>query len=307
MIVDFGSYPEKENVVFKDRFGIKLKLAKDNILTFAATSSADTNYIYAYDKNDVRIGKLTVNTYEKKIVNLTLVRVNEASVPNLNRIEKYLNQTYRCANVTFNLSEAEIQIPELTTFTHGGSNRTSVYNDDQKKVLSFYDSLMTENYYYLFFVDNVKNKYDSLGTAVAGYMPRGYNAGFIYDGGSERTISHEIGHGAFNLEHAFENSTNSGKTDNLMDYSEGVSLWHFQWDEIQDPTKIWLKWSKGEGEGEILKIDILNNEDLRKFELIISELKQINFFMTIYNLLDKSIDYYSVRDKELSLKNINNL
>ena len=92
-----------------------------------------------------------------------------------------------------------------------------------------------------------------------------------------------------------------------MDYSEGVSLWHFQWDEIQDPTKIWLKWSKGEGEGEILKIDILNNEDLRKFELIISELKQINFFMTIYNLLDKSIDYYSVRDKELSLKNINNL
>ena len=55
-----------------------------------------------------------------------------------------------------------------------------------------------------FFVDNVKNKYDSLGTAVAGYMPRGYNAGFIYDGGSERTISHELAYGDFTLKHTFE-------------------------------------------------------------------------------------------------------
>ena len=47
--------PTRAARTFKDRFGVKIKLAKDNILTFAATSSADTNYIYAYDKNDICI------------------------------------------------------------------------------------------------------------------------------------------------------------------------------------------------------------------------------------------------------------
>ncbi|MBR4264866.1 MAG: hypothetical protein IKQ46_02300 [Bacteroidales bacterium] len=30
-------------------------------------------------------------------------------------------------------------------------------------------------------------------TLVSGYMPRGYNAGFIYDGGSPHTNAHKIG------------------------------------------------------------------------------------------------------------------
>ncbi|MBR6176979.1 MAG: hypothetical protein IKQ70_03730 [Bacteroidales bacterium] len=36
---------------------------------------------------------------------------------------------------------------------------------------------------------------------------------------SERTIAHELGHGIVGLEHVFENSSNSGKTKNLMDCS----------------------------------------------------------------------------------------
>ena len=35
-----------------------------------------------------------------------------------------------------------------------------------------------------------------------------------------------------------------------MDYSEGEELWHFQWDEIQDPSRVWMKWNKDEEEGE---------------------------------------------------------
>ena len=69
------------------------------------------------------------------------------------------------------------------------------------------------------------------GTSVSGYMPRGYNCGFIYYGGSEHTVAHELGLGIVGLQHVFENSNNSGKTNNLMDYSTGDELWHFQWDQ----------------------------------------------------------------------------
>ncbi|MBR4266606.1 MAG: hypothetical protein IKQ46_11195 [Bacteroidales bacterium] len=48
VVVDFGSYPEKDSVIFKDKWGVKLKVSKGNILNFSGVTDADTNYIYAY-------------------------------------------------------------------------------------------------------------------------------------------------------------------------------------------------------------------------------------------------------------------
>ena len=141
-------------------------------------------------------------------------------------------------------------------FDQIGNGNLTVYNDDQKKVLQAYEKekKMKDGVFYLFFVDNVTDKKDGSGTPVSGYMPIGYNAGFIYDGGSPHTIAHELGHGIAGLEHVFENSSNSGKTKNLMDYASGEELWHFQWDQIQDQNRVWMKWNKDEGEGENVKI-----------------------------------------------------
>ena len=143
----------------------------------------------------------------------------------------------------------------LSSSSHGGSPWHSVYNDDQKRVLRAYNDSIKDGVYYLFFIDNVTDKKDGNGTMVSGYMPRGYNCGFVYDGGSPHTIAHELGHGIAGLERVFENSKSSGKTNNLMDYSLGEQLWHFQWDEIQDPSRVWMKWSKDESEGEWISIN----------------------------------------------------
>jgi hypothetical protein len=76
-------------------------------------------------------------------------------------------------------------------------------------------------------------------------MPFNQNFGFIFTdnpGASvERTIAHELGHGAFGLLHTFrtygnEPQLDSAKTDNLMDYADGTHLFKYQWDEIHEPV-----------------------------------------------------------------------
>lgn len=252
VIVDYGSYPDRDSVIFKDKYGVKLKVVDGNILSFTGVSKADTNYIYAY-RGDQKIGKLFLNTYQQKTYKVVFVRVNGAAKKlNAKEITKYLNKVYNQCAVSFEDSIDNITIGNLTSFSHGGSGILTVYNDYQKEVLQAYEKekKMKDGVFYLFFIDNVTDKKDGNGTPVSGYMPRGYNAGFIYDGGSPHTIAHELGHGIAGLEHVFENSNNSGKTANLMDYANGEELWHFQWDQIQDPSRVWMKWNKAEGEGE---------------------------------------------------------
>ncbi|MCQ2976148.1 MAG: hypothetical protein MJ211_15210 [Bacteroidales bacterium] len=117
-------------------------------------------------------------------------------------------------------------------------------------------------------------------------MPRGYNCGFIYEGGSLHTVAHELGHGIGNLEHAFVNSNSSGKTKNLMDYSYGTELYHFQWNEIQDPSRVWMKWSKEESEGEMLDFSEKNTANFNKnVASLLNELCKCPSFKFVFEIL----------------------
>jgi predicted chitinase len=81
-----------------------------------------------------------------------------------------------------------------------------------------------------------------------GKMPAEEQFGFIYtgattDAGIARTIAHELGHGAYHLEHMFNTiylgDKSKNKTANLMDYADGNELWKFQWDVVQAPGHVW--------------------------------------------------------------------
>lgn len=76
---------------------------------------------------------------------------------------------------------------------------------------------------------------------VSGEMPRSNSIGYVFTSGSSyddyRTLSHEIGHGLYSLEHTFSifKDVAQGSTDNLMDYSSGQNLKYWQWTLVNDP------------------------------------------------------------------------
>ena len=268
VVVDFGSYSEKDSVIFKDKYGVKLKVVDGNILAFTGVSTADTNFIYAY-RGDKKIGKLFLNTYQKKTYKVVLISVNGAKLPNVKDLENYLNKVYRQCADSFKIETRDLQVTGIENFTHGGTKVAgSVWNASQKAVLEAFGEKYEDNTAYLFFIPKAETG------GVAGYMPRYYPYGFIYPGAANRTIAHELGHGIAGLEHPFPESQVSGSTQNLMDYRDGTELWHFQWDMLQDPARKIFKWWQNEQGAE-------NQEDLWNLAWIDTDLSDRNgFFIT---------------------------
>ncbi len=119
------------------------------------------------------------------------------------------------------------------------------YTDDMVGLINAFkadsaSNKYNESNYYLFLLNNGTE------SAKLGIMPYNQPFGFIFTGGQSgdalnRTIAHELGHGAFGLLHTFhtfghEKQLDSAKTDNLMDYAGGTRLFKYQWDEIHYPA-----------------------------------------------------------------------
>ncbi len=129
-----------------------------------------------------------------------------------------------------------IDYADGSAFVHGGSGPLTVYSDDEKAAINALTDA-NDDTYYLFLVSSVtKLDADGNNTVVSGYMPVGYQHGFIFEQFDvARTFAHELSHGAFALHHTFSANTESfradeGTTTNLMDYTQsGITLNHKQW------------------------------------------------------------------------------
>jgi hypothetical protein len=77
-----------------------------------------------------------------------------------------------------------------------------------------------------------------------GFMPRKRHYGFLNAavlGSPEKTArvaAHELGHGAWHLQHPFHqfNGAQEGGTQTLMDYGEGSEVLRYHWGEVHDPV-----------------------------------------------------------------------
>jgi hypothetical protein len=201
------------------------------------------------------LGKLDAIAYEPigRKVNLVPVGSTPAGL-NAGDILTALNNTYRQAVASW-------EVAVLDPLTVDGY--TGTLQDDEQALLSVYSTGMreiirafeatgavNEDEFYLFLVDRSQ-------VGNTGYMPRKHRYGFIYmedNPDVPRTVAHELGHGAFRLQHTFEEYPIIGgprSTANLMDYGTGTKLRKYQWDLIHNPPLV-IGLLEDEGEGALV-------------------------------------------------------
>ncbi|NOQ25697.1 MAG: hypothetical protein GQ564_10090 [Bacteroidales bacterium] len=268
------------NIIFKDEMGIPaIKTGED--ITLRGSSNGSDVALYAYqvinDTIEKIAGKLNVLSFDEQAKQLYIVSVNGAATPDETSLQEVLNTVYSQAVTSWqvtklgNLSDI---VFEETNMTHGGTSAISVYNKDQRTIVNTFEdkvSKLENNAYYLFFVENVTFKENS----IAGYMPLQRQIGFIYDNPNDNIIAHELGHGAFNLWHTFSPDNfiaTEHTTQNLMDYKGGTDLWKHQWELVQSPDKMLFGWLQDESEGEYIH-EVLG----KKYEVLFNKVYSKNY------------------------------
>lgn len=220
-------------------------------LTVTGMGHEEVSEIEAYvkdpadDSKKVVVGRLNVIGYDRVVRNLVLVPVNGASIPSQASLGVELNKIFSPAIVTWNVSTAgniEVELGSDGKLDDGSSGLFSNYTQEMREVIRKYkeDNDTQDETYYLFFVGS-----GEAGTK-HGYMPRKKQCGFIFTSAISsqnlaKTVAHELGHGAFRLEHTFETypSLSNGTTDNVMDNGTGSRLHKYQWDLIHNPVAVW--------------------------------------------------------------------
>ncbi len=240
----------KINLKFTDGNGNNLTL-QDSSLVLNGNGYEGTQEITATytesdtSKNTFTAGKFGLVSYSdiNNPTNVFIVPVGaQSNSISTGTLQTTLNNIYRQANKTFAVSSGPSISFSNQSFDANPPDAVS-YTDDMVDLIDSLQSVIDDsceaNNYYLFLLDHCND-------GKAGIMPFNQNFGFIFTGGQSgdahnRTIAHELGHGAFGLLHTFhtfghEKQLDSAKTDNLMDYAGGTRLFKYQWDEIHYPA-----------------------------------------------------------------------
>ncbi len=226
-------------------------------LSVTARGDRDTVSVYAYDAAGAVVGKVSVLSFDRVTRKVCLVPVGDARAPDAGAAKRGLDRIFAGLMVDFDVSvsdRVDIAYENGRRFTHGGSGAVGVYNADQRAAIAEVRSRgVDRETCYLFLVEcGTGDQLDGLGRVrpVAGYMPRGFQFGFIYNQYDNwRAMAHELCHGAFHLAHTFAADdflAPERSTDNLMDYGGGEALNHWQWAGLHRPGGVRFKWLQDE-------------------------------------------------------------
>ena len=210
---------------------------------------------------EIELGKLRTISYQKRTYHLKVVPVNmEKEELNITTLTNEIREIYKQSTIEWNITldnkfeitTAEWDKDENSLLDDSESGIFANYTNEMNKIIGKYKNERDpdDDFYYVFICKDIKPQSGNL----AGYMPFKQQFGLLFTQiiGTDpntvsRTISHEIGHGAFRLYHTFSNNNtfvqSAYTTDNLMDYNGGTHLHKYQWDFIHDPQDmiVWLQ------------------------------------------------------------------
>jgi hypothetical protein len=209
---------------------------------------------YSSTHQIINIGKVNCVSFEKEEKKIWLVSLENSTNSSVsisqgkaNQLQQSLDSIYAGGIIKWNVEIApQPFIP--SGWDSNNDNRIDVksselsrYSDEMNAINN---QLHYQSYYspddYFIYVSAIPA--DSSGNNLEGEMPRGKNIGFVFESPNDphfiRTVSHEIGHGAFALEHSFNGNAPAPKsmTDNLLDYNNGNRLVQFQWAWMHNPS-----------------------------------------------------------------------
>lgn len=201
-------------------------------------------------------------------VNVTLIPVNGATITA--ETTNQLKAIYSGTGATLNTTIAANYSSTKTTMDCGSSGFFANYTSDQKAFINDYKAAnpAESDQYYIFVTKNIS----PTGRQLNGFMPLHRQFGFVFGdqttgnevknddvSGLASVIAHELGHGAFELEHPWEKfkySQGSGTTPWLMDYDSGTQLPFKDWQTISHPKdKLYIFQSDESG----AQIDVQSN------------------------------------------------
>lgn len=239
---------------------LKIKLPQN----LPANQIAEFGIYYKSTQDSITylVGSFMVHVYTEKVINLHLVSVDGAAIPQQD-IAAALKKMYDPVGVKFNISATKNITANPSwakDITIESSGLLSSYTKDLKDYVGAVKDL--DNYdkeeYYMVFGLNCNN-------GITGYMPRKSNIGFVFTNTADAgdVLAHEIGHGAFHLRHIFSDeelgASMQGMTKNLMDYVQNpTDLYVPQWEGIDDPVSVgWFEGDDEEGASTIYTIEQL--------------------------------------------------
>ncbi|WP_264536682.1 fibronectin type III domain-containing protein [Flavobacterium sp. N1736] len=249
-ITDTIIKPEK--IVFKTQNGANVPSTR-NDKTFVLTVKGNQTYaeeqilavIQQGDKWKV-IGAFMLVHISEKEVNLVLVPLNkENQIPP--NAENDISAIYKKAGIKLNITRSEkINYADADGMIEvGDTDFFETYTNEEQTINNLIKN--SSNYktdsYYLIYSDLPASK-----PAIEGSMALKGQFGYVFSS-KNKVVSHELGHGIFGLEHPFKNKSEEDKTDFLMDYGNGLNLWHNDWKQINDP-KFRLYLFQGDSEGD---------------------------------------------------------
>jgi len=286
--VDFAGF-DQSRLSFKDKNGNALDHAGSGG-TYTVTVPSDAQCVYAWYM-DLKLGKLNVVELDTLSRRMVVVPVNGATMSAAS-LQSELNAIYAQANVSWTVSTAAPFSFDLGSDGLEAADATlfSKYSPEMRALRDSFrtqDTAYDKNAYYLFIVPNFSDP------AQFGYMVRGRAVGFLTAGANAREAAHELGHGAFGLEHSFPKPA-QGATTNLMDYSTGTRLHKKQWETIHSNMPV-FNWLDEEEDGSGFYAEIA--------ETFLSEDLTTNDFSTNATLYHSKFKYDFIFDP--AVKNFN--
>ena len=266
-------------------------------LSVIGKAHGDIDVIEAYqsiEEEENVAGRINVVSYEKIYKKLEIVPVNGASIGDINIIGDRINKIFQQAAVEWKVEAAEpfmVDPKLLVNFDEGESGMLASFPDKMQQFnREFKRSRPVDKETYYIFVINEGS------ASLSGFMPFKRQFGYVFTRNTsytDKTIAHELAHGAFRLRHTFSSAYGipQRSTDNLMDYNGDLDkLKKFQWDLIHDPENL-VGWFEDDEES-ALTWNFFSEKYTQLFNHVYSKnhLGNLHYWDKIKKAKDETID-----------------